>query len=140
MKDNKLVGKTIQKVYVAEDRMAIKFITSEGEEIIAKTDGDCCSHSYIQHVEFSSIFPAKVFKVEDVQMSDLPQAEDSYGDVTACYGFKVFTDKGIFFLEYRNDSNGYYGGHLSWDDEYFYGGVHGQNVSNEKWEELKEDF
>lgn len=32
-------------------------------------------------------------------------------------GFKVTTDKGVIVIDYRNASNGYYGGSLSWPGE-----------------------
>jgi len=139
MAQNILIGKTINKVFIADDKKAIKFVDSNGEDIVVKTDGDCCSSSYIQHVEFSQIFPATVTSVDEISMDEIPD-EDGYGDVTACYGCKIKTDKGDFFIEYRNESNGYYGGNLCWPGEYFYGGVHGQNVSNEIWVELTADF
>ena len=56
------------------------------------------------------------------------------------YGVKITTDKGHIVIDYRNASNGYYGGNLSWpDDSYFYGGVHGQNESNEEWVDIEGD-
>lgn len=80
-------------------------------------------------------FPAKVIAVDDLEMPDLGDMDGC--DVVAYYGCKITTDKGVIIIDYRNDSNGYYGGNLSWpDDNYFYGGVYNQNVSNEKWKEL----
>lgn len=50
------------------------------------------------------------------------------------YGFKITTSKGHIIIDYRNSSNGYYGGSLEWPDtDYFYGGVYRQNVSTQKW-------
>ena len=52
---------------------------------------------------------------------------------------KIATEKGSCLLDYRNESNGYYGGILEWPPEkasYFYGGVYGQNVSNEVWRQI----
>lgn len=138
MKMNRLIGKNVTKVFVAQDKKAIKFVTNDKDEVIARTDGDCCSNSYIQHIEFVQLFPATVTDVEDVPMDSLPETQ--YGDLIQCYGCKIKTDKGVFFLEYRNESNGYYGGDLVWDDEHFYGGVYDQNKSNEIWEEMNADF
>ena len=60
----------------------------------------------------------------------LPSASDEL----ALYGLKLATDKGDLVLDYRNESNGYYGGNLSWPGEYHYGGVYGQNNSKEEWD------
>ena len=55
-------------------------------------------------------------------------------DVLQFYGFKITTTRGVCVIDFRNESNGYYGGELSWPNErYYYGGVFGQNVSAEDW-------
>lgn len=60
--------------------------------------------------------------------------EDDYGNQEIqYYGFHIRTENGDCTIDYRNQSNGYYGGNLSWDDKDFYGGVFGQNVSTEEW-------
>lgn len=136
--NNILVGKTILAIQIADDQKAIKFDT-DGGEVIAKTDGDCCSSSWIEHVDLPSYgFPAKVLAAEDIEMPDLG-SPDAY-ECVAYYGFKISTDKGDIIIDYRNESNGYYGGDLSWPDECFYGGVYGQNVSSENWVDIKEDI
>ena len=134
-----LPGKTITRVELAEDHKAIKFVLQDGESVVAKTDGDCCSNSWIEHVSLpAGGFPATVLSEEEVEMPNVP--DNPYGDVTRRYGFKLVTDKGYFELEFRNESNGYYGGNLSWPEDYFYGGVFGQNVSNEVWRPLTGDI
>ena len=121
-----LIGKTLSKVELAADKKAIRF-TVDGEEIIAKCDGDCCSDTWIESVEMpAGGLPAKILETADL---DLP----SESNELALYGLKITTDKGDLVLDYRNESNGYYGGNLSWPGEYHYGGVHGQNNSKEEW-------
>ena len=41
-------------------------------------------------------------------------------------------------IDYRNNSNGYYGGEIVWPGEDFYGGVYGQNESNMDWRDIEE--
>jgi len=132
---NILVGKTITKIMLADDKEAILFMTTEGD-IKVLVDADCCSHTWVENIELPvNGFPALVLSAEDLSMPDLG-SPDEY-DVIAYYGFKITTDKGDIIIDYRNSSNGYYGGNLSWpDDGYFYGGVHGQNVSKEDWKEV----
>jgi len=131
-----LVGRKIVAVYLADDKKAIRFDLEDGEEVIAKTDGDCCSHSWIENVEgVDALIGGTVAAVEDIEMPDLGQPKGEYG-VVAYYGCKITTDKGHCILDYRNDSNGYYGGNLAWPGDYFYGGVWGQNVSTLDWQKL----
>jgi hypothetical protein len=136
-----LENKTITSVDLAEDKHAIRFNILEGESIVAKTDGDCCSYTWIEHVELPAKgFPAKVLSVEAL---DLPGSVDNSEDYECLqvYGLKIITESGDFVIDYRNSSNGYYGGNLSWpDDKYYYGGVHGQNVSDEIYHPLTRDI
>jgi len=126
-----LIGKTIQAIYLADDKMAIRFDV-EGDEVIARTDGDCCSHSWIEAVENpEALIGSPVIEVRDLDSGERDERE--YGEVVQHYGFSLSTARGTCKLDYRNESNGYYGGNLAWDGDYFYGGVHGQNVSSCAW-------
>lgn len=130
-----LIGKTLIGMKIADDKGALLFQTTEGD-IKARADGDCCSHTWVEHVELPALgFPAKVLSVSDLDMPDLGPMPER--EVIAYYGCKIVTDRGEIVIDYRNESNGYYGGSLVWpDDRYFYGGVFGQNVSEEKWSSL----
>lgn len=135
-----LVGKTITAMKIADDKEAILFVTDSGE-IVARCDADCCSHTWVEHIEL----PAKGFPalVLDVSGLDLPGSDDNHPELECLqvYGCKITTDKGDLVIDYRNSSNGYYGGNLSWpDDSYFYGGVYGQNVSTMNWIDVNSDI
>lgn len=134
-----LVGKTVNGLEIAEDKKAIRFLCDDGKHV-ARCDGDCCSNTWIEHVELPAMgFPFKVLEASDLDTGE--ESSGEYGDVIAHYGLKLTTDKGDFVLDYRNESNGYYGGNLSWpDDNYFYGGVYEQNVSNEEWRLVTKDI
>jgi hypothetical protein len=136
MKENILVGKLIEGIKIAEDKMALLFLTDAGE-VIARADADCCSSTWIESVEIPfTEFPCRVLRVEDIDMPDLGSMPGC--DVMAYYGFKIATDKGDIIIDYRNDSNGYYGGNIEWPDGDFYGGVYGQNVSKCVWVDINE--
>ncbi len=134
---NQLIGRTLSAIWIAKDKQAIRFDTTDGEQIIAKCYGDCCSHTWIEHVEGAGdVLGSPVLIAEDVPMPEQVYDKEQY-ECIAFYGFKIGTEKGEMLIDYRNESNGYYGGNLSWprkDD--FYGGVHGQNVLKEEWEKL----
>lgn len=139
MPDNILIGKTISSIKIADDKEAILFVTQDGE-VIARCDADCCSNTWIEHVELPALgLPAKVIAVDNL---DLPGSDDNHPDYDCLqvYGCKITTDKGQIVIDYRNSSNGYYGGDLVWPDDYFYGGVYGQNVSTMNWVDINEDI
>jgi len=124
-----LVGYVINEMKIADDKKAVLFKTDKGD-VVAKMDGDCCSYTWAEHIEIVS-FPATVLDVEDIDMPDLGSCDDY--EVIAYYGCKITTDKGHIIIDYRNSSNGYYGGNIAFPDEHFYGGVNDQNVSKEVW-------
>ena len=134
--NNILVGKVIKEIYLADDKKAIRFDLDNGEIIIARCDADCCSVTYIENIEDpENIIGNPVTSAEDIELNkDDGVAED--GDVLTFYGFKIKTIKGDCIVDYRNESNGYYGGWLSWPEESFYGGVNDQNVSKEEWRKV----
>lgn len=132
---NPLIGKTITGVEIAEDRLALRFLLSDGE-MVAQADADCCSYTWIEHVELPALgFPAQVISVEDLEMPEQPESTfHKDADSLKFYGCKIATDRGEIVIDYRNDSNGYYGGSLSWPGSCHYGGVYGQNNSDMKWQ------
>ena len=135
---NILVGKTVTAIYIAEDKEAIRFDVAGEYSIVAKCDADCCSYTWIEHVTLPALgFPFLVLAEKDVEM---PEDMESDGGTIQFYGFALETDKGDFLIDYRNSSNGYYGGSLVWPGDYFYGGVFKQNVSEEKWRLVAQDM
>ena len=142
-KQNPLIGKRIVKVWLADDKQAMKFDVEGAEPIIAKVDADCCSFTWIESFDAPTALLGVVQAIENLDMPDLGNGKeqtrdkDTEGDVIAYYGCKITTDKGACVIDYRNDSNGYYGGSIVWPNEgYYYGGVYGQNVSAERWKEV----
>lgn len=144
---NSLVGKTVVEVFLADDQEAIKFDVIQDNtnatifSIIARCDGDCCSHTWIEDVINPEVLiGSPVLSVEDLELptelcgKTKLDSDSYYEEEMQYYGCAVKTDKGTCTIGYRNSSNGYYGGNLVWpNDDYYYGGVFGQNMSNEKW-------
>jgi len=137
---NPLIGKTLTGMKIADDRQALLFQTTDGDmEVLV--DADCCSYTWVEHIELPALgFPALVTAVEDLDLPQEPVKPSAFVkeyEVPAFYGCKISTDRGDIVIDYRNDSNGYYGGSLSWPGDCdFYGGVHGQNVSKKDWREV----
>lgn len=110
-------GKTIDGVQVTRghghtkslDRIA--FFFDDKTNAVFETEGDCCSQSWIEHYEIpKDIKGAMVTRITDVQKKEKWDNEDS--ELTRFYETRFKTTKGEIVLEYRNSSNGYYGGSL----------------------------
>lgn len=139
--NNPLIGKVLSQIKIAEDKEALLFVFEDGTSLKVLCDADCCSHTWVEHIELPALgFPCFVTSVEDLE---LPGSDDNHPeyDCLQVYGTKISTTKGDIVIDYRNSSNGYYGGCLVWPDEdRFYGGVYGQNISEEKWIDVTKDI
>lgn len=135
---NLLINKNIVDVKIADDKEAMLFVTDSGENLVVRVDADCCSHTWIESVEMPALgLPFTILSCEDLDMGK--EAEDDGGDYIQFYGAKIITTKGELIIDYRNSSNGYYGGNVVWPgDGRFYGGVYGQQVANEVWIGIEE--
>lgn len=133
---NELIGKKIVSMKIAKDKEAILFVTDDGESLIAKVDADCCSHTWIESIEMPALgLPFTISSIEDLDMGKEALSDENY-ECLQFYGAKIVTDKGDIVIDYRNESNGYYGGDICWPGDRFYGGVHGQNASSEEWTDI----
>ena len=147
MSDNILIGKTIIKIEMTADSEQIRFFLREGDEpIVARCDADCCSHTWIENVsDPGAIIGHTIVRAGDVDMPDLGSPNEY--DCIAYYGFEIATAMGRCIIDYRNSSNGYYGGWLHWTPDLddtdwnpsFYGGVYGQNDHPDaEWKDIQD--
>lgn len=137
--ENLLIGKNIVDVKVASDNESMLFVTDQGDKFVARVDADCCSHTWIESIEMPALgLPFTIIACDDLDMNKEPLENEDY-ECLQFYGAKITTDRGDLVIDYRNSSNGYYGGSICWPvDDHFYGGVYNQNVSNEDWVKVEE--
>ena len=104
-----LIGKTITQVYHDDDKAIFRL--SDGTLYGFWVEGDCCSTSWIEGTngELGG-------EVTDVKEVDLPGWEEDNGNTDIkVYAVEVYTTKGgVYTIEFRNSSNGYYGGNTRW--------------------------
>jgi hypothetical protein len=135
---HQLIGKVITGLELTEDRIAVRFLLGDEKPVVAVCDADCCSSTWVEHISLpAGGFPAVVLEAADLEMPDL--GDQPGRDFMQYYGFQVKTDKGYLIIDYRNESNGYYGGSLCWQSEHHYGGVYGQNTPMLDWRAVTED-
>jgi hypothetical protein len=111
----RLIGRTISKVEISDDRYEIKFVTDR-DPVELEVHGDCCSRSWIESIDDPDVLLGTVTDVEEIKMPDLGNISTPYNsdpEYVAYYGLKISTEKGRAVIDYRNDSNGYYGGWIS---------------------------
>jgi hypothetical protein len=106
-----LIGLVIQAVELSPDKETLTLFGAGGVPLgRLVTTGDCCSHSWIEHVEGEEhLLGQPIRRVEEVYLSRQDHPEF---DCLQSYSFKIWTDRGICDIEFRNSSNGYYGGEI----------------------------
>lgn len=128
MKD--LKEKVIKKVELNDDNTIIVLTDYEGKKHIYEAYGDCCSYSWFSHINnLSNLLDSEILEVIEKKESfeaTKEQLADKSGlnsdewefEYLQVYMYTFKTKKGYSDIEFRNDSNGYYGGSCEKKDEY----------------------
>lgn len=111
-----LIGHRIYKVELSEDATVLAFTLEDGAKIYYVTDGDCCSETWFPSINgIDNIVVSRgqtrdktITKVIDRPMIDHLESTRQKEDVL--YGFFILCNYGGCEIEFRNASNGYYGG------------------------------
>lgn len=116
-----MLNRRLASVTLSEDKERITFAFEDGGERAFGVEGDCCSSSWIEHLEMPpDLAGATLLSVEDgggvdKTDDDALNPKGEYGREHEClqvYQTTFRTNRGDVTLEYRNSSNGYYGGYL----------------------------
>lgn len=117
-----MYNRPLKSVVLDQDKEGITFTFLDDSVETFKVEGDCCSHSWVEHLEVpDDLEGAIILGIEDADMEphDGHECDDPDEYNSSCgheclqvYHTRFQTDKGAIVLEYRNDSNGYYGGWL----------------------------
>lgn len=99
-------------VTLNDSKDVVTFTFQDGGRIRYAVEGDCCSHSWIEELTVpDDIKDQTLVDVQDENMGTLDS--DNEYETLQSYQTKFRTAKGdTITLEYRNSSNGYYGGYL----------------------------
>lgn len=108
-----IVGKTIRKVFKEVDGDCLVFVCDDGSYTY-NAEGDCCSKSWVENVEIiPGALGSTVVSVEAMETPD--SKEVSEYEWLSYYGAKIVMASGCtIIIDYRNSSNGYYGGSLEY--------------------------
>jgi hypothetical protein len=118
-----LVGRTLANVEVSPDRERLALRFADGTSSYYDAEGDCCSQSWIEHLTVPPDISGAVITglteggyIDGQEATPEQRAESAahreWMDVLLVYQTSIQTDRGEVVIEYRNDSNGYYGGML----------------------------
>lgn len=104
----KLIGQYIYEIYQDDYRIVFRYGDNQWLEMNA--EGGCCSSSWIENVEIiPGAVGSKVVSFTD-NYTDTIDSPDH--ECLQSYQTVISTAHGSISIEYRNSSNGYYGGSL----------------------------
>ncbi len=121
----RIIGKTIASIELSSDKEEIDLTFSDRTRHRFRVEGECCSTSWVEHLELPpDVIGATITAVQEHApisntMSDALEAErailqeQSESDVVKHHYYSaIATNRGQIWIEYRNSSNGYYGGSI----------------------------
>ncbi len=111
MKWCELVGQIVSELWLAPNKQYIQ-LQLQGHRVVAfYTEAECCSHSWIEHISgVAALIGQPIIAAGQL---DLPTPDqDPEVDFIQAYSSTLVTAHGLFELEFRNSSNGNYGGRL----------------------------
>ena len=109
-----LTGKVIADIIWDDSEVVLTF--DDGSKAYFEVEGDCCSYSWIEHITIpndivGAVILTKTWEDSGEVTSDYEVKGGTYSDeYISVYGNSLKTTKGEIICEYRNSSNGYYGG------------------------------
>lgn len=109
-----LIGKTIGAVYVSDCRSYIRFVDTESNNYDYHMYGDCCSESWIEHQSGLTNLVGKT--VTEVEERTLGEVAATRQEVDVLYSITITAPEmwEPAIIEFRNSSNGYYGGSVEY--------------------------
>lgn len=131
VEDHILLGKVINKVLINQYKDSLIFCCGD-DVVLANCIEDQCSDTWIEHVELPAMgFPSLVTEIDELAFNSYDDNDPIYGCIQT-YGVKITTSKGEIIIDYRNGSNGHYGGDMTWS-------LLDSPLDLENWSEIKSD-
>ena len=93
----------------------IKFFSEDNAQLIYQSYADCCSESWIESIEgVNSLLNNKINSVTKIESNNITKnwVPNPPTQFLLAFAYELKTDKGCCIIEFRNESNGYYGGDL----------------------------
>jgi hypothetical protein len=114
---SELVGKTLSKIEVSEDKRQMVFVVDDGTSYKFYHEQDCCEDVQIEDVvgELDDLIGSPLLMAEEATNSnETPEGEKpheaEYADDSYTWTFYKFaTIKGYVTIRWYGSSNGYYG-------------------------------
>ena len=109
----KLFGTRIDAIRIDRDEQHYLSFDTDAGTVHLEACGDCCSESWFYHIlGVKALLGHTITDIEIVKDDAEPPDDFSRQDYDRIYGVNFRTTGGMVDVEFRNSSNGYYGGWL----------------------------
>lgn len=105
---DRILNRPLASIDHEDEYITFKFL--DGGEQTYDVVGDCCSRSWIECVEYP-VEDVRGLTIVEVKYDPYAYESEDCGELKK-YATQFLTSKGCIAVEYRNESNGYYGGDL----------------------------
>ena len=103
----------IENVLITDARLVL--VATSGHQVEVELEGDCCSSSFFDDcskLDARGLMGERLMSIEDIgrdapDPDQIPHQDDS----REYHALIIKTDKQSITVDWRNESNGYYGGH-----------------------------
>lgn len=104
-----LVGRTLMRVTVSEDKERVTFTLDSGREYAMSHTQNCCESVQLEEVigDLDDLVGAPILAAEESTNSEEPKPHE-YSDSFTWTFYKLATIKGSVTLRWLGESNGYY--------------------------------
>lgn len=100
-----IIGQVFRAAYINADKTELLIECANGKFYPFVTHAECCSETWIEHVTLPRGGESEITRVEEVLLGEvMPTRQES----DELYEIKI----GPVAVEFRNSSNGYYGGSM----------------------------
>lgn len=105
-----LLENRISYIYMDKEKECLVFMDNWCDQFWAyATEAECCSTTWFESINNpENMINEKIIGIEVKPEKDCDSSSDD--DVIVAYGYTIKTAKGYTDIEFRNSSNGYYGG------------------------------
>ena len=131
--------KKLSEIWVKDNNKELVLIFEDGYQRALHAVGDCCSTSWIEHITIDGeVFGQPIIAVSEKDLPIIKKvgeqlAEFDEHSLIQAYSTVFSTPMGRIELEYRNESNGYYGGELEDMGEF------NVQLDNSRWQKVTGD-
>jgi hypothetical protein len=117
-----LFKETIFRMYIDKDQeyLAFRLMCGSNDYVIYRADAGCCSKSWFESISNPEyLIGNEVIGIEEkVEREEtVPETAEMVEKTLRIYGYTLKTAQGYTDIEFRNESNGYYGGRCDLVDD-----------------------